>query len=91
LKEFAKHLKTPRIAERWGVWMSVRRGKRKPKNWVLMFNEQIDWLAKFDEPTAHEILSQSIRNDWQGLFEPKQHNRPHAKAEVKPDYSKGKF
>ncbi len=71
LVEFAEKLKTQRIRNRWGVWMNHRRAFKKPKDWAVMFNEQIEWLGKFDEPTAFEILSASIRNGWQGLFEPK--------------------
>lgn len=50
-------------------WAEVRRGLgKKPKDWNVMFQEQIDWLWK--QPAGHrlEILSQSIRNGWQGLF-----------------------
>jgi hypothetical protein len=71
LREFSEKLKTSRVIHKWQVWMNVRRGMKKPKDWSVLFNEQIEWLEKFDEPTVFEILSASIRNGWRGLFEPK--------------------
>jgi hypothetical protein len=54
-------------------WMQFRRGLgKKPKDWVKMFEEQWAWLLAYGEPMAIQILSQSIRNGWQGLFEIKQ-------------------
>lgn len=71
IKELPAHLNTARMQNRWQVWQTHRRAHKKPKSWLALFNEQIEWLAKYDEPTAYEILSASIRNGWQGLFEPK--------------------
>jgi hypothetical protein len=62
------------LVAKWAQWQTIRRGYKKPKSWVVLFNEQIDWLTKFDEATAYECLSASIRNGWQGLFEPKGQN-----------------
>ncbi len=51
-------------------WISFRKGLgRKPKDWHALFQEQLDWLEKQPEDEWKEILSQSIRNGWQGLFE----------------------
>jgi len=63
------HLNTVPFLGKWGDWMKQRRGGRKVKEWRALFQEQLDWLAQFDEPTATEILATSIRNGWQGLFE----------------------
>jgi uncharacterized protein YdaU (DUF1376 family) len=84
LKDLPPKLNTARMVAKWGIWMNYRRGKAKVKNWLLLFNEQIEWLSKFDEPTAFEILSASIRNGWTGLFEPKQngHNSPPVEREM---------
>lgn len=71
LSELPSHLNTARMQNKWQVWQTSRRGHRKPKSWPVLFNEQIEWLSKYDEPTAFEILSASIRNGYQGLFEPK--------------------
>lgn len=37
-----------------------------------MFEEQMEFLERYPEPVAFEILSASIRNGWQGLFAPKE-------------------
>lgn len=60
---------------RFKEWMTFRRGMGKnPKDWSAMFNEQIQWLLKFPVAERSEIISQSIRNGWQGLFELKGNN-----------------
>lgn len=71
LMELPDSLKTQRMMRQWGVWMNFRRGMKKPKNWATLFNAQIEFLSGFAEPVAFEILSSSIRNGWQGLFEPR--------------------
>lgn len=45
---------------------------KKPNNWAVLFNEQIEWLSQFSEQKVFDILSASIRNGWQGLFEGKE-------------------
>jgi hypothetical protein len=50
--------------------MNVRRGMKKPGNWVTLFRSQLDWLAPYPPEVATEILNTSIRNGWQGLFHP---------------------
>lgn len=69
IKEFSEKLKTGRMMNKWGVWMNQRRKLKKPGDWVTLFNAQVEFLEQYDEPTAFEILSISIRNGWQGLFE----------------------
>lgn len=60
------------VRGRFEQWMKFRRGLgKKPKDWDAMFEKQAEWLSKFEEKTQSEILDQSIRNGWQGLFEPK--------------------
>ncbi len=71
LREFPSHLRTSRFLNKWASWMEVRRSMKKPKDWLALFNEQVEWISKYDETTALEILSSSIRNGWQGLFEPR--------------------
>jgi len=56
---------------KWEAWKAVRRAKKKCKDFHLLFQEQLNWLATFTVPQAIECLAQSIRNDWQGLFPPK--------------------
>lgn len=74
---------TERVRERFEEWMKFRRGLgKKPKDWEAMFEKQAKWLAQFNEADQLEILDQSIRNGWQGLFEPKR--RAGAKPTPKP-------
>lgn len=60
---------------------------KKPKNWDKMFDKQCQWLTQFNEADQIEIIDQSIRNNWQGLFEPKRdksdkNKRPTAMSEL---------
>jgi hypothetical protein len=82
VKDLPEKLNTARMQNKWQVWQTMRRGKGKVKSWPLLFNEQIDWLDRFDEPTAFEILSASIRNGWTGLFEPKETNHGKTSGEI---------
>lgn len=70
--------------EAWRKWEECRRGLKKPKNWNLMFQEQINWLEQYAVPDAIEVMLQSIRNGWQGLFQlKKEGNREPSKVELK--------
>jgi len=71
LKDLPAHLNTQRMVKQWQIWMNVRRGLKKPKSWLVMFNAQIEFLSGLTEGDAYEALSASIRNGWQGLFAPK--------------------
>lgn len=65
------HLNTARMQNKWQVWQTHRRAFKKPGDWGVLFSEQAEWLSKFTEPDAFEVVSASIRNGWQGLFEPR--------------------
>lgn len=66
------------LKDRFDKWMECRRAQgKKPKDWATMFSEQFEWLLKFPENIQIDILSQSIRNNYQGLFEPKGQNGTH--------------
>jgi hypothetical protein len=65
---------------KWEKWQSTRKAMgKKPKDWTEMFQEQINWLEQYPTPVAIEILSASIRNNWQGLHEPKSNNGHNSK------------
>lgn len=69
------------LKDRFEKWMDCRRTQgKKPKDWNAMFAEQFEWLSNFSEDVKIEILSQSIRNNYQGLFEPKGHNGTHQRT-----------
>lgn len=58
--------------EQWEKWVSYRKSlKTKTKNLKAVFEGQLEWLSEYSPGTAIEILKASIRNGWQGLFEPK--------------------
>ena len=61
---------SPKMRETFDAWISFRKGLgKKPKDWDAMFKKQVEWLKPFGEAMAIQILAQSIRNGWQGLFE----------------------
>jgi hypothetical protein len=68
-------------------WMQFRRGLgKKPKHWAAMFEEQWKWLQPFGEPMAIQVLTQSIRNGWQGLFEVKDSQNNQSPAKPRPKF-----
>lgn len=76
------------FTEKLVTWVERRMGMgKKPKcGWQVFFQDQIDWLGKYTLPIATEILSNSIRNNWQGLFLPKTFN---SDATRKPNSNTG--
>jgi len=60
------------FAETWAEWVSIRRAMKAPKDWHKMFVKQLEWLERFGPDIATEIINQTIRNGWQGLFELKE-------------------
>ena len=61
------------VRGRFTEWMEFRKAMgHKPKSWPKMFEEQAKWLADFTEAEQLEIISASMRNNWRGLFAPKQ-------------------
>lgn len=66
---FPQNLRTPQFHETWDKWVPFRKKIKACRDWVALFQGQLDWLASFPERTAIAILQQSIRNGWQGLFE----------------------
>jgi hypothetical protein len=69
--EIPEKLKTPEFAEAWFKWQTYRRTLKKVKDWDMLFGEQLTWLSRFEPPEAVEILNQSLRNGYQGLFQVK--------------------
>jgi hypothetical protein len=71
--------------------MAYRRGLRnQPANIAAMFGEQLAWLGGFPNGVAIEVINQSLRNGWQGLFPPKGGQRSaRASEEAYADHGKG--
>lgn len=78
-------LSTPAFAAAWNDWCSYRRERRKPirERAALM---QLRFLASQTDPIA--IIEQSIRNEWQGLFELKGGSGGQVKRNYKFDRTK---
>jgi hypothetical protein len=71
------------VRGRFQEWIEIRMKMKKPKDPAGMFAKQIEWLNGFPENDQVEILNQSIRNGYQGLFAPKHnetHQRPYRKV-----------
>lgn len=69
--EIPAGLSTEAFKKKWEAWVQCRRKMKKPADWGILFREQLAWLSIFEAAVAVDILSTSIRNGWQGLFEPK--------------------
>jgi len=57
------------LLKQFAKWVDYRKEITKPLN-QLMVDEQIEFLEQYDAKTACAIIKKSIRNGWQGLFEP---------------------
>lgn len=69
----------------WREWQQYRKGRASaPKDWRLMWLKQLEFLSKHSIRQAIEIINTSIRNNWQGLFEPK---TPQGTADTGPKLS----
>ncbi len=62
------HLNVPAFLAKWEAWVAFRKRMHKVGDWDAMFNEQLSFLDRHTVEEAVEILSQSIRNGWRGLF-----------------------
>lgn len=62
--------KSERFIKKYIEWVEFRKKKKKPVTQASV-NKQMDFLSGYDEDTACLIIDQSIMNDYQGLFPPK--------------------
>ena len=60
--------------ESWFRWLDYRREIKKPYKSEKSLESAMKWLCKYPENIREEIIDTSIRNGWQGLFEPKNYN-----------------
>ena len=72
--EIPANLDTPAFRTAWDEWKEYRRSKRKPIS-KHGATKQLKELSAFGESGAIEAIEQSIRNDYQGLFEPKSNGK----------------
>lgn len=66
-------LDTPEFNEAWAEWIEYRKSKRK-KVTLLAAKKQLADLAAMGPARAIAAINQSIKNDYQGIFEPKEIN-----------------
>jgi hypothetical protein len=59
--------------EKYEEWLSYKSKKKKPVS-ELACKKQIEMLAKYTKEQQELIIDQSITNDWQGLFPPKEND-----------------
>lgn len=69
--EIPENLKTQPFTNAWQQWMTFRRGMKACKDWVTLFRKQLSWLSEMGPEIATECVNASIRNGWQGLFDPR--------------------
>ncbi len=77
-EEIPVKLRTQGFSNAWKRWMTHRRAFKKPKSWAALFEDQMEFLQRYDAPTAEEIIRHSLRGGYQGLFPPRQgsQNKP---------------
>lgn len=71
-------------------WQEYRQHRAEPpKDWSLYWDKQLKFLSHYTPRVAIEIIDASIRNNWQGLFPPKNGSTPHdAPAAAVPIFAK---
>ncbi len=70
--------------ELWKEWIKYRKKLGKVKDWKSLFKKQAEWIS--DQPTEDriEIINQSLRQGWQGLFPLKRVLKQNQSTEGKP-------
>jgi hypothetical protein len=70
LPEIPEILRTPAFEAAWADWVNYRKEARKALK-PMCAAEQLSFLATLGPDGAVTAIRNSIRNSWQGLFEPK--------------------
>lgn len=72
-------------------WIDCRMGMgKKPKRgWRQFFQDQVDWISRFKEAEAVQIISASVLNNWVGLHEPRVSFNNSKIRLPEPDHSQG--
>jgi hypothetical protein len=68
---FPENLKTDGFSAAWKEWLAFRRQQKFRNLKTASMQAQIKVLSEWGESAAVESIKQSIRQGWQGLFEPK--------------------
>ena len=77
------------FTDAWADWITYRK-ERKPSLTASAATKQIKFIIEqaLDEKDAVEIIEQSIRNSWMGLF-PLKKSGNFTKPKIKVDYQSG--
>lgn len=90
-------LDTPEFKAAWADWLAYRRERKIAAYKPTSLRTQLATLAEWGHDAAIVSIRDSIRQQWQGLFEPKAVNRVagsspvHTKAPTAADHAKGFF
>jgi len=84
------------FAATWADWIAYRRERRLPAYKSTSLKTQFATLAEWGEAGAIASIRESIRQQWQGLFPPKQtttgpRRSPYIEAPTAADHAKGFF
>lgn len=74
---------TPEFLEEWESWKEFRQKLKKVKDWYGLCKCQLKYLSGYEVGVAIEMLNQSRRNGWQGVFEIKSGNQINGHAPKK--------
>lgn len=72
--ESEKWLQEPEFEKVWNQWQMHRNGMRKPLTGLAML-KQIQWCRLVGKDRAVAAINHSIKQGWQGIYEPKDANR----------------
>jgi len=59
---------TMEFKEAWDMWVTARKEKKKPVSEAAS-KLSLDLLRKYDAIVATQMILNSVKNDWQGIFE----------------------
>jgi hypothetical protein len=77
------NLKTDRFVSVWSRWVGYRKEIKKPLTPTAVAQQLAD-LASWGEPLAVQAIESSIRNSWQGLFDPREKSNGRSRATTGP-------
>lgn len=84
LPDLPASLITPAFTRAWGDWLTYRRERKLAAYKATTLKRQLAALEAWGEAAAVAAIDASIRNNWQGIFEPKAGNGAPAKATRAP-------
>jgi len=77
-------LRCPEFLDAYGEWLQSRKERKLKPLGVIGIRKQLQFLARLGLLPALESIDASIRNGWQGLFEPSTPSFRRSSASVQP-------